>query len=111
MTELEICSQLPMPANEIIHIANLLESSALVPLEELTNFNSNINDSVINFLVKHLPIYSVMFEKEKSIKCVIVNYIQTNASCDILEHAIGLKSKEAIVNAPESRKGKTDFNR
>ena len=102
VARLDYCTNLPMPANEIIHIASLLQSSSLVPVEELLIINTNINDSVINLLIKHLPIYSIVFGKDELRKCILVNFLQTSTSCDIIDLVVGL-NKEIST---ESKNGK-----
>ena len=76
---------LRMASADVIHLANLLESSSIVGVEELVKINHNVDDKIIDILVKELPIYSALFRSVT----YLVNFKQTTSSCDVINHIFG----------------------
>ena len=77
---------LKMASVDVILLANLLESSSIVGVDELVKINHNVDDKIIDILVKELPIYSAVFRSVT----YLVNFKQTRSSCDVIDHIFGL---------------------
>ena len=90
---LDILHKLPVnniTSSEIIHLANVLETSSLVSIEGLCKINVAVNDAIVKLLVKHLPIYSVSLRKGDKNQTFIVNFLQTDMSCDVIDRIFDL---------------------
>ena len=90
-----------MASGDVIHLANLLESSSIVGVEELVKINHNVDDKIIDILVKELPIYNEVFRGVT----YLVNFKQTTSSCDVIDHIFGLveENSDDKINASEDK--------
>ena len=88
---------LKVASGDVIHLANLLESSSIVGVEELVKINHNVDDKIIDILVKELPIYNEVFRSVT----YLVNFKQTTSSCDVIDHIFGLveENSDDKINA------------
>ena len=82
-------------------MANLLESSSTVGVEELVKIDHNANDKIIDILVKELSIYSPVFRSVT----YLVNFKQTRSSCDVIDHIFGLveENSDDKISASEGK--------
>ena len=92
---------LKMASADVIHLANLLESSSIVGVEELVKTNHNVDDKIMDILVKELPIYSAVFRSVT----YLVNFKQTTSSCDVIVHILGLveENSDDKISASEGK--------
>ena len=90
-----------MASADVFHLTDLLESSSIVGVEELVKINHNVDDKIIDILVKELPIYRAVFRSVT----YLVNFKQTTSSCDVIVYILGLveENSDDKISASEGK--------